>query len=169
MGNGRLAEGLYLMGELLTLGNPVTQQERTTSIRELIADNDPNFWLPAKEANREQWKKVVEHLASAMDGYISWSDEEHGIVHISGRFQAWDFEARPIFEHAICYAACKSGDTESLCLARSICSQGVTLRPNAPEEWWRYSIVLGLLGDDVGSEDALNNSINFGSGQGARS
>jgi hypothetical protein len=41
------------------------------------------------------------------------------------------------------------------------------LRSNSPEEWWRYSIVLGLLGDEVGSEDALNFSINFGGGQGS--
>jgi hypothetical protein len=170
IGSGRLAEGLYLMGEMLKLGNPVTEQEKTTSIRELIADNDPNFWLPAKEGARQEWKKIVNHLSSAIDGFDYVEDEGRntGLVDASRRFQAWDFEARPIFEHAICYAACKSGDTESLCLARAICSQGVTLRQNAPEEWWRYSIVLGLLGDDVGSEDALNNSMNFGGGQGAK-
>lgn len=172
IGSGRLAEGLYLMGEMLKLGNPVTQQEKMTSIRELIADNDPNFWLPVSNDTREDWKRVVDHLLSAKDGfdYPVHHDgrENQDFVDIRRRFHAWDFETRPIFEHAICYAACKSGDTESLCLARSICSQGVTLRPNAPEEWWRYSIVLGLLGDDVGSEDALSNSINFGSGQGAR-
>lgn len=174
IGSGRLAEGLYLMGEMLKLGNPVTEQEKTTSIRELIADNDPNFWLPVKDEARKEWKRIVNHLSSAIDGFDYENEDEDdgdnpGLVDASRRFQSWDFEARPIFEHAICYAACKSGDTESLCLARSICSQGVTLRPNAPEEWWRYSIVLGLLGDEVGSEDALNNSINFGSGQGARS
>jgi hypothetical protein len=90
-----------------------------------------------------------------------------GSVEASSRIQAWDFEARPILEHAIVYAACKSGDAECLYLARSICSQGVMLRSNSPEEWWRYSIVLGLLGDEVGSEDALNFSINFGGGQGS--
>ena len=147
------------------------EQQKTTWIRELIADNDPNFWLPAKQEARQEWKVIVNHLSSAIDGfdYENNEDENSGLVDASRRFQAWDFEARPIFEHAICYTACKSGDMESLWLARSICSQGVTLRPNAPEEWWRYSIVLGLLGDEVGSEDALNNSINFGSGQGARS
>ena len=118
--------------------------------------------------------KIVDHLSSALDGFDYNSDENSGgpttnLANTARRFQAWDFEARPIFEHAICFAACKSGDTDCLCLARSICSQGVTLRQNSPEEWWRYSIVLGLLGDEVGSEDALNNSINFGSGQGARS
>jgi hypothetical protein len=171
IGNGRLAEGLYLMGEMLQLGNSLTKGEKTTSIRELIAERDPNFWLPVKDENRQKWKKIVNHLASAIDGFddVNECSDDAGLVDPSVRFQAWDFEARPILEHAICYAACKSGDTDSLCLARSICSQGVTLRRNSPEEWWRYSIVLGLLGDEVGSEDALNNSINFGGGQGARS
>lgn len=172
IGNGRLAEGMYLMGEKLQLGNSLTESERTTAVRELIAERDPNFWLPAKDKDRQEWKKIVSHLASAIDGFDDNVDDgsvDCGIVDPSVRFQAWDFEARPILEHAICYAACKSGDTDSLCLARSICSQGVTLRPNSPEEWWRYSIVLGLLGDEVGSDDALNNSINFGGGQGARS
>jgi hypothetical protein len=168
---GRLAEGLYLMGELLNLGNPVTEHEKMYAVREIVAESDPNFWLPSKGGQLQEWKKIVDHLSSALDGYDypNEGNEQTNLADTSQRFQSWDFEARPIFEHAICFAACKSGDTESLCLARSICSQGVTLRPNAPEEWWRYSIVLGLLGDEVGAEDALNNSINFGSGQGARS
>lgn len=173
IGSGRLAEGLYLMGEMLKLGNPTTEQEKSTSVRERVAENDPNFWLPATVETRQEWKTILKHLSSAIDGYdFPIEDNEntkYGRADVSQRFQAWDFEARPIFEHAICYAACKSGDTECLLLARSICSQGVTLRPNAPEEWWRYSIVLGLLGDEIGSEDALNNSINFGSGQGGKS
>jgi hypothetical protein len=171
IGTGRLAEGLYMMGELLNLGNPVTEHEKAYAIREVVAENDPNFWLPAKAGQVQEWKKIVGHLSSAIDGfdYDSGLGSTPNLADTTRRFQAWDFEARPILEHAICFAACKSGDIESLSLARSICSQGVTLRPNAPEEWWRYSIVLGLLGDEVGSDDALNNSINFGSGQGSRS
>ena len=174
IGSGRLAEGLYMMGELLNLGNPVTEHEKAHAVREIVAENDPNFWLPAKAGQLHEWKKIVDHLVSAIDGldYINDENVDSGVANLvdtSRRFQSWDFEARPIFEHAICFAACKSGDEACLWLARSICSQGVTLRPNAPEEWWRYSIVLGLLGDEVGSEDALNHSINFGSGQGARS
>jgi hypothetical protein len=171
IGSGRLAEGLYLMGELLKLGNPVTEHEKKTEVRELVAENDPFFWLPAKAGPQEEWRKIVDHLSSALDGfdYPSEGNSDVNFVDTSRRFQAWDFEARPIFEHAICFAACKSGDINCLRLARSICSQGVSLRRNAPEEWWRYSIVLGLLGDDVGSEDALLHSMNFGSGQGGRS
>jgi hypothetical protein len=172
IGSGRLARGLYEMGQLLKLGNVTAEAAESTEIRELIAEREPEFWLPAKEEPRQQWKEIVGHLASAIDGF-DYPEEDSvdndGLVDMSLRFQAWEFDARPILEHAIVYAACKSGDIESLSLARSICSQGVTLRPNSPEEWWRYSIVLGLLGDQVGSENALDSSINFGSGQGARS
>jgi hypothetical protein len=173
IGNARVAEGLNLMGELLKLGNPVTEEQKEKSIREVIADRDPFFWLPSKKLQNE-WVKVVNHLATGIDGLAHFKDSDEGddnvdlgSVEVSSRIQAWDFEARPILEHAIVYAACKSGDAECLYLARSICSQGVMLRSNSPEEWWRYSIVLGLLGDEVGSEDALNFSINFGGGQGS--
>ena len=179
IGNGRLAEGLYMMGELLRLGNPITEAEKTTAIREVIADKDPNFWLPVREdEQREEWKKIVKHFAAARDGMDyakdvggggdDDDDDSMAFANSALRLQSWDFEARPILEHALVYAACKSGDTESLCLARAICSQGVTLRQISPEEWWRYSIVLGLLGDSTGSESALEHSINFGGGQGAR-
>jgi hypothetical protein len=89
-------------------------------------------------------------------------------VELLDTFETWDFDTRPFMEHVVVYAACKCGDTESLSLARSICSRGVTLRPNSPEEWWRYSIVLGLLGDEVASEDALAASLAVGGGQGVR-
>lgn len=155
-GLGAVAEGLHLMGSLLVLGNPATDEERTTSVRELVAERDPSFWLPSTERARDEWKRVVDLISLPIDRR-------------SVLASSWPFETRPILEHAICYAACKSGDIDSLSLARSICSHGVTLRTNSPEEWWRYSIVLGLLGDDVASENALNNSINFGGGQGAKS
>lgn len=167
IGNGALAQALYKMGETLQLGNPTTTEEKTTSIREVIADRDPNFWLPAAEGPQQVkvWREIVQHFSSAMNG-----EDEQGRCHrhLQLDIYCWEFDARPILEHAVVYAACKAGDTTSLVQARAISSRGVTLRPNSPEEWWRYSIVLGLLGDEVGSEDALNNSINFGGGQGAR-
>lgn len=171
IGSGRLARGLYEMGELLKLGNDTAEAAESTEIRELIAEREPDFWLPVDEEPRQAWKEIVGHLASAIDGFDypeEDSDGSDGVVDWNLRFEGWNFDTRPILEHAIVYAACKSGDIESLSLARSICSQGVTLRPNSPEEWWRYSIVLGLLGDQVGSENALNASINFGAGQGAK-
>jgi hypothetical protein len=172
MGSGRLALGLHMLGEQLQLGtkpaaggDEVEDLEKAPTLfeRVIIADREPEFWLPASReggddnGTSEKWKTIVEHLATAIDA------EEEG-----DSLSAWTFDSRPILEHAIVYACCKSGDLECLCLARSICGQGVTLRPNSPEEWWRYSIVLGLLGDDVASEDALLSSMRVGGGQGAR-
>lgn len=162
--NGEWAAGLWLMGETLGFGDPQTEDEKSTSIREQIAERNPNFWLPAKVDEADVWKRVVDHFSDAFDGV----DSGDGSCYRDLQWEHWEFEARPIVEHAVVYACCKAGDIESLSLARTICSQGVTLRPNSPETWWRYSIVLGLLGDQVASEDALNNSIQFGGGQGAR-
>jgi hypothetical protein len=172
---GGLARGLYNMGTLLNLGQVSTEAESTRAVREVVAKNDPSFWLPVNQDDEEivkQWKQIVRDLTSALDGYeyaqLDDDDDDNFSVEYSLRYEAWDFDARPVLEHAIVYSACKAGDVESLSIARSICSKGVTLRANSPEEWWRYSIVLGLLGDVVASEDALNNSINVGAGQGAR-
>lgn len=166
IGNGNLAEGLYEMGKLLDLGNPITDAEKNTSLRELIAESSPSFWLPSK-SEKEKWIKVVDLLASGIDGSLKDKDGRNS-VDASSRFETWDFEARPILEHAVVYAACKSGDIECLTWARAICSQGVTLRVMSPEEWWRYSIVLGLLGDQIGSENAEEASKQTGAGQGAK-
>jgi len=179
IGNGSMAQGLHMMGEQLAFGTSVSDDvsgtgEDTKAIREIMADREPDFWLPAKESESRKWKEIVDHLVAAIDGLDvdpTGTDESLSSSTFADptlRFRCWDFDARPIVEHAVVYAACKSGDVESLSLARAICSHGVTLRPNSPEEWWRYSIVLGLLGDEVASEDALNNSINVGAGQGAR-
>jgi hypothetical protein len=173
---GGLARGLHNLGTLLNLGQVSTEAESSRAVREVVAKNDPSFWLPVNQDDEEivkQWKQIVRDLTSALDGYdyaqLDDDNDDHSFfVDYSLRYEAWDFDARPVLEHAIVYAACKAGDVESLSIARSICSKGVTLRANSPEEWWRYSIVLGLLGDVVASEDALNNSINVGAGQGAR-
>lgn len=169
IGSGRLADGLHAMGRKLELGGQGQEPEQqTTALREALAEREPDFWLPVADNDRSEWKAIFDDLASAIDGFGDVSNGQHD-VNPTLRFSAWTFDARPLLEHSVVFAACKSGDTESLCYARSICSQGVTLRPNSPDEWWRYSIVLGLLGDEIASEDALNNSINVGSGQGARS
>mmetsp|Transcript_8514 Transcript_8514/g.19731 ORF Transcript_8514/g.19731 Transcript_8514/m.19731 type:complete len:385 (-) Transcript_8514:713-1867(-) len=105
------------------------------------------------ELNKGKWKEVVDMLSFAAG---------RG----SGTFNLWDLDSRPLFEHAVCYAACMSEDYESLSVARSICSMGVVLRPNSPEEWWRYSSVLEKLGDDVAAEDARAASISLGLGEG---
>ena len=179
VGGGRLANGLNSLGRLLRLGNVASSSESTEeskSVREVIADREPNFWLPTEDDQSREWRGVVETMWSAIDG-LNYPEEEErqdvetiigSTVDRTLKFEGWDFDTRPILEHAIVYAACKAGDIDSLSRARAICSQGVALRPNSPEEWWRYSIVVGLLGDEVASENALNTSINVGAGQGAR-
>jgi hypothetical protein len=183
---GRLARALHKMGELLNLGDiaaPIDDEDDESSeekggflstvlFRDIVADKEPDFWLPVtEEAKKEEWRTVLKLLSSAIDGVYDPSEEDNFDVmraELSTGFESWDFDVRPFLEHAVVYAACKCGDNETLSLARSICSRGVTLRPNSPEEWWRYSIVLGLLGDEVASEDALAASLAFGGGQGAR-
>jgi len=144
----------------------------TILFKEIVADDEPDFWLPSiEDTNREEWKTVLKFLSSAIDGIFDPTGEaDHDIMKatLDEGFQGWEFDVRPFLEHAVVYAACKCGDYESLSIARSICSRGVTLRPNSPEEWWRYSIVLGLLGDEKASEDALNASHSFGGGQGTK-
>ncbi|KAG7346561.1 hypothetical protein IV203_005629 [Nitzschia inconspicua] len=185
---GRLAAGLHKMGELLNLGgidapSPTSNEDdesdedgnnflSTVLFRDIVADKQPNFWLPVDDyETKEEWKTVLKLLSSAIDGiYDPTGEGEHDIMkaELSSGFEGWEFDVRPFLEHAVVYAACKCGDYDSLSIARSICSRGVTLRPNSPEEWWRYSIVLGLLGDEVASEDALAASHAMGGGQGAR-
>ena len=152
--------------------------------RVVVAETNPNFWYPEYK-NQKEWKTVVDDILSAMDGFdydyeydddddddeqrtmrIIFGEEDHHLVGFSD--MCWSFDGRPFLDHTLVYAACKAGDPTSLCRARSVCSQGVTLRPNSPEEWWRYSIVLGLLGDQVASEQALVASVNLGAGQGAK-
>ncbi|GKY97570.1 hypothetical protein MPSEU_000715300 [Mayamaea pseudoterrestris] len=170
VGNGAFGQGLFMLGEKLQLGNwaVVESDEETGALAQITADREPDFWLPVLPGeSQNDWKLITDSLATAIDG-VDCTNRKDAVFDHSLQFRAWTFDARPILEHAIVYAACKAGDIESLCLARSICSQGVTIRSNSPEEWWRYSIVLGLLGDEVASENALNNSINLGGGQGAR-
>lgn len=83
-----------------------------------------------------------------------------------GNFNSWEIDGRPFLQHALCYAACQSGDFDSLCIARSVCSHGIFTRSNSPEEWQRYSTILEKLGDDVAAQNARNASISLGSGEG---
>jgi hypothetical protein len=178
---GRLSKAMRKMGGLLELGGITAQpddaeeEEEETAlssifVREIVADKDPDFWLPVEDSSDQQaWKSVLRLLSSTIDGVYHKDDSfDMMSVELLDTFETWDFDTRPFMEHVVVYAACKCGDTESLSLARSICSRGVTLRPNSPEEWWRYSIVLGLLGDEVASEDALAASLAVGGGQGVR-
>ena len=187
----RLSRALHKMGNLLNVGHidgvdhgdvesegeeDESDDEEsslaTILFRDIVADKQPDFWLPATtDDDKAEWKRVLNLLSSSIDGVynpLDPVDMDFEKVQIGSEFQSWEFDARPFLEHCLVFAACKCGDHESLSLARSVCSRGVTLRPNSPEEWWRYSIVLGLLGDEVASEHAYQATISLGSGQGAR-
>jgi hypothetical protein len=97
----------------------------------------------------EEWKQVVLHLAE---------DDSSS--------NCWEVDGRPLWEVGLCYAASKSQDFEALSIARSVCSRGVALRPNSPEEWWRYSTILTLMGDHVAAEEARAASVSMGAGEG---
>lgn len=110
------------------------------------------MWLgeskPTVESTAEEWKKAVLLLSDA-------------------NYAAWDIDARPLFEIAVCEAACMTeNDLESLSIARSVSSRGVALRTNSPEEWSRYSKVLEKLGDEVAADKAKAASISMGAGEG---
>lgn len=171
VGNGRVAAGLNLLGYMLNLGNQALPDEDESKEIQAIADIEPDFWLPAEDDVRKEWKEIVDHLASGLDGTQFQRQADGSAIEVADgllRFESWDFTSRPIVEHALCYAACRTGDTDSLSTARAISSHGVTMRRNSPEEWWRYSIIVGLLGDQIASENALQVAVNIGSGQGQR-
>jgi hypothetical protein len=105
--------------------------------------------LPSEEASSDEWKQAVVLLSKSED------------------YKCWDIDARPLFEIGLCHAACMTDrDLESLSIARSICSRGVALRTNSPEEWFRYSTILDRLGDDIAADQARAASISMGAGEG---
>jgi hypothetical protein len=102
------------------------------------------------EEEKRQWKDVVDRLSTG-----------------ARTLRFWESDIRVLVERAVCYAALKSADMESLCIARATCSKSITLRPNSPEEWIRYSHILEAMGDTVASDNARNIGISMGFGQGA--
>jgi tetratricopeptide (TPR) repeat protein len=151
----RVASSLVLGNKDLTNGNiePVFNKlaegayllGRAMNLGGEGVDSDTN-----NEATKEAWKTVANCLAEARRGQI------------------WDMDARVLLDQGLCHAAVLSDDFESLCLARSVCSESVSLRPNSPESWWRYSVVLDRLGDENAAEDARGASVSLGSGEGGR-
>jgi hypothetical protein len=132
-----ISQGMKLFGELMKLRGP----SKATEMGDLFKDEQQQNWI----------------LATSLLA----SDEASGAA-----LGGWSIDTRPILDHAVCHAACMAEDYNSLCIARARCSQGVTLRPNSPEEWYRYSLVLAKLGDDVAAEEARSASVSMGSGEG---
>ena len=156
-----VSKGFQLFSHLLQLGNTI--------------QNDDN------QDQTKQWKKVVYYLSNAIEGGITLSfpstnydfgnDDIDQLstpqpIEVQNHPLGWSIDSRNIWEHALCFAACQSKDYESLCLAKSICSESIVLRPNCPESWWRYSLILEQLGDKVAAENARSASVSLGMGEG---
>lgn len=117
---------------------------------------------------KDDWAKVVELLREVRTGWTVSDDEFTKLkpdIHYSN---LPNIPLRNFIEHAICYAAIMSDDEESICFARSICSESVTLKSNSPEPWHRYGVILKKLGDGENAADAFHASVSLGSGEGGR-
>lgn len=135
-----------------TEGRVAQLAEAFSLFGELLRSQSADDVVHSTDETRTKWAKVTKKLSEA--------------VAVTDEFNGWDMELRPVIDQVICYAACQSGDPESLYIARSYNSLGVSLRPNCPEEWSRYGTVLEALGDDFAAEDARAASVSLGAGEG---
>lgn len=169
-----LCKGLRLMGKLMRLC------DSDVMIGPASDDRDTHHNETRKRQQddgiTDGWRLVVQHLAKAREGGVSFvgldeapscnNEPDSQFILCKKDFDGWAIDVRPVVEHCICHAAVLSEDYESLCLARSVCSESVSLRPNSPENWWRYSVILRALGDEVAAEDAQSASVSLGFGEG---
>jgi len=120
----------------------------------------------------EGWKEIGTLLSEARSGWSNCPQDigctRYLIEPIIRDFDGLNLNFHSFSEYAICHSALKSEDSDLLCIARSICSENVVMRLNSPEIWWRYSLVLEKLGDNIAAEDARATSISLGSGEGAK-
>lgn len=159
--SSKIKEALSLMGSLMQI------QGRT------------NY---TKENAKQKWVKVVQLLYEAKTGWEYESPDGKGdddgdaepIIQVPKTplypdLTGYDLHLSSFLERAICHAAIQSVDHyESLCIARSICSESVVLRSNSPECWHRYGKILELLGDEENAADAFHASISLGAGEGGQ-
>jgi hypothetical protein len=146
----RSKQALFEMGKLMSLGIKVRNEAISKS---------------EVEKTQERWSRIVSLLASSSEGR-GWPTLNSNLPlgYSEDYLAAHDQDLRPILSHAICHAAVLSKSYESLNIARAICSEDVTLRPNCAESWWRYSLILDELGDSVAAENARMACKTFGSG-----
>jgi len=147
-------QGLNAMGKLMNLGHA--------------------YGTGNESRHSGEWRDVMRHLVNARESCQRWEmptgmfSTTYAIPeHVPIEPMGWDMDTRQFLEYALFHAAMQVRDHESLCLARAICSEGTTLRPNCPEIWWRYATVLDMLGDEVAAENARSASVSLGSGEGA--
>ncbi|KAL7521858.1 hypothetical protein ACHAWX_006546 [Stephanocyclus meneghinianus] len=153
--------GLHQFGNLMKLGQLKVQ---TTS----SSCNDT--------AQSEMWRAVLTSLSQARDSsrwqmpsgissttYLSPPSSDN----LALTFRAgWDFDTRQFIEYSLYHVAIEAGDYESLCLAKSLCSEGTSLRSNCPEIWWRYAKIMEKLGDEVAAENARAAWLSLGGSEG---
>jgi hypothetical protein len=155
-------QGLYEMGKLLALGIssvPSNSSSRSSSTESISPSDVKNM--------QKVWSRIVSLLASTSEGRgwaISDATSSVGPRDHRHHLAAFEQDLRPILNHALCHAALLSKSYESLSVARAICSEDVTLRPNCADSWWRYSLILDELGDTVAAENARMAFTSFGSG-----
>jgi hypothetical protein len=155
-GNNPLLKGVSGLGRLMKLGGVSTDVDYAQETEENAKQEaDIKTISPEDQALA---KEVVTQLSSALPG------RDVAMETSTVLYAGWEIDWRPILEHGLCHAAVLSKDYECFSIARSVCSEGVTLRPNSPETWWRYSVVLEEIGDEHAAEDARQASISFSSG-----
>ncbi|KAL3789919.1 hypothetical protein HJC23_010604 [Cyclotella cryptica] len=154
--------GLHQLGNIMKLGQ-LKVQMKSSSYDDI--------------AQSEKWRAVLTSLSRARDTsrwempsgissatYLPPSSSDH----LDPTFGVgWEFDTRQFLEYSLCHAAMEVGDYESLCLAKTLCSEGTTLRSNCPEVWWRYAMIMEKLGDDVAAENARAASVSLGGSEGS--
>ena len=143
----KFAQISCLLGKLMKLGIP---KEGHESAEEPLSDEIRSGWL-----------RLSKMLMEVRDGKAIEKNNYY-----ERDFEGWDMEFRPFVEYIIFHVACITEDHTTLCYARSVCSEGVIFRPNSPEVWWKYSVILDKLGDTIAAEDARSACVSLGSGEG---
>ncbi len=105
------------------------------------------------EGGEAMWIKVVQDLSD-----FRKKDSRFG----------WNLNFGNFLEHSICHSAMQTENHEVLCIARSVCSESIALKPNSPGTWFRYGLLLEKLGDEENAHNAFKASVSLGSGEGGR-
>ena len=150
--SGKIGKALCLMGSLMRV-------------------NGETHVKKSQDVVKEEWAEVVQLLYEARTGWELNADNSNSSFRqprkmLTPDLVGFDMSFDHFIEHAICHAALNSENYESLCIARSLCSESVALRSNSPEHWHRYGTVLEKLGDDENARNAFHASISLGSGEG---
>jgi hypothetical protein len=117
---------------------------------------------------KDEWADIVRLLNEARTGWARCSNSAQRVTHLERDVDIDGLILQSFMEHAICHAAAQANDYDSLCVARSVCSESVTLRANSPENWHRYGVILEKLGDGDNARNAFHASVSLGNGEGGR-